>query len=156
MLWKWHISFGFLFALILLYLLRLDLPAFLILFFSSWLGDLDHYFYYILKYKTLNPKFIYQRAMQKRKILKRMPKKQKLQFMLTSNKALIFHQIEIILILFFLFVLGIWFSNLDLIYAFCFLLGISFHLLLDLIEGSLIKERYSLILFWLAKRKNKN
>lgn len=137
----YHIIFGLIFSLFIFFILKLNLISFFILFLSTFIFDIDHYFVYIIKNKSFNF-FAAYKYFKKRKILKLKEKK---------KHIYIFHTFEFIfifsLILFFL----IKKFNLSIFYLYCFLLGIFFHIFLDLFEARK-KERYSLILFLLNKK----
>lgn len=141
MLPHWHICFGLFFSIIINFILKLDFLSFFILFFSTWIFDIDHYFVYIIERKNFNFLKAYKHFV-KRKILKLKEKKQHLY---------IFHTIEFI----FIFSLVLFFLikkfNFSIFYLYCFLLGIFFHIFLDLFEVRK-KERYSMILFLLNKK----
>ena len=53
---RWHILFGFVISYILVKFIGLSLFAGLIIFLSSWMIDIDHYFWYAFETKKLNPK----------------------------------------------------------------------------------------------------
>jgi len=82
-------------------------------------------------------------------------KKQKLQLMLNQNKIMIFHCVEVIVIFLLLSLFILKRFNLNIIYAYLFLLGLAFHMALDILEGNIFKERYSLILFLISKKRVK-
>ncbi len=149
-----HIIFGFLFSLTAYFLFDLKLDAFFVLFFSTWIFDLEFPLRYapthITKIRQQGIKKIYAYFLEKRKRISKMPKAQKFQILI-CNKPLLFHSIEIIIgisiLLFFLL------KPNNLIYLWCFLAGICFHLFLDIIEGVSIKEKFSLILFHIARKR---
>ena len=125
MLPKYHIFLGFLFSLILYLVFPfIGFLGFFIIFFSSFLIDIDHYIYYIFKKKDLNLKNAYKYFFEKRKkyISSTKPVKE------MSNPAMYFlHGIEILLVL---FLLGIFVNKL---FLFIFI-GFLFHLFLDILE----------------------
>ena len=50
MLPKWHLFLGFFFALTLFLVFpEIEIAGFLIIFFSTFLMDIDHYIYYVFK-----------------------------------------------------------------------------------------------------------
>ena len=152
MLPSFHIISGFIFSLILKFLLSLNIWNFLFLFFCTWVFDIDHYFWFVLKKKNPNPFQAYRYFIERNKTRSR---EQKRRLMFKENKIFIFHAFEVIFLIFFLsfFILKIF--NLQ-IYSYLFLIGIFFHLFLDLIESlreGFIKERCSLILFFISKSK---
>ena len=125
MLPKYHILLGFIFSLILYLIFPfIGFLGFFIIFFSSFLIDVDHYIYYFFTKKDLSLKNAYSYFFEKRR-----------KFLLSSNKIKTpqnpgmysFHGIEVLLIL---FILGIFLNK---IFLFIFI-GFSFHLFLDLIE----------------------
>ena len=124
MLPKYHIILGFLFSLILWIIFpSISILGALIIFFSSFLIDVDHYLYFVLNKQNINLKNAYNYFVKKRKIA--IAKK-------TKNKnpnplMYLFHGIEVLLIL---FILGIFTNK---IFLFIFI-GFSFHLFLDLVE----------------------
>ncbi len=143
-----HIFFGFIFSFILKIFLKLNLYNFLFLFFCTWVFDVDHYLFYVLKKKDLNFFHAYDYFIKKKNL--RLEERRRL--MLLNNRIFIFHTLEII---FLIFILIFVFSKL---HGFLFLLGNIFHLFLDVIESfkdGFIKERYSLILFFISKKNLK-
>ena len=52
---KWHLLFGFVVSYILVYFFDISIFAGTIIFLSSWLIDVDHYFWYVLEMKDWNP-----------------------------------------------------------------------------------------------------
>ena len=124
MLPKYHIILGFLFSLILWIIFpSISILGALIIFFSSFLIDVDHYLYFVLNKQNINLKNTYNYFVKKRKIA--IAKK-------TKNKnpnplMYLFHGIEVLLIL---FILGIFTNK---IFLFIFI-GFAFHLFLDIVE----------------------
>ena len=55
MQFKWHILIGFTLSYILVQFFNITLFAGLIIFLSSWLIDIDHYFWYSIEMKDWNP-----------------------------------------------------------------------------------------------------
>lgn len=55
MQFKWHLLIGFTAAYILVQFFGFTLQAGLIIFLSSWLIDIDHYFWYATEAKDKNP-----------------------------------------------------------------------------------------------------
>ncbi|MFZ5955068.1 MAG: hypothetical protein ACOYT4_01460 [Nanoarchaeota archaeon] len=110
MLPKWHILFGFVFSYILVYFFRFSLLSGLIIFLSSILIDIDHYFYYMIKYNYYNPFTFYEKAIARTKTLNKLSYSEKRKYKLG---IFIFHGIEFWIILislsfwhnFFLFIL---------------------------------------------------
>jgi hypothetical protein len=159
MLPHFHILYGFIFSLALYFLLKLDPFGFFILFSSTWVFDIDHYLLFILKTKSLNLFHAYKYFVERKKRREKLSKNQKKRLMLKNNEIFIFHNVEIIFCIFLLFFLLLEFLKIKKIYSFLFLIGIVFHILLDLVQGlreGLFKERFSLILFFIEKRRLKN
>ena len=155
MLPRWHILFGFIFSLIVYSIFSLDIVGFIILFISTWIFDIDHYLWFIFKEKNFSLIAAYKYFLERRKKLKKLLKKQKLQLMLNQNKIMIFHCVEVIVIFLLLSLFILKRFNLNIIYAYLFLLGLAFHMALDILEGNIFKERYSLILFLISKKRVK-
>ena len=102
MLPKYHIVFGFIFAFILWIIFpSLGLLGFLIIFFSSFLIDVDHYLYYVFIKKDLSLRNAHKWFIKKRKETLSLSKKQRKNL---STSFLFFHKIEFLL---FVFILGI-------------------------------------------------
>jgi hypothetical protein len=136
MLPKWHFLLGIIFC-ILLYLLfpSIGYINLLIVFFSSFFIDVDHYFYYALRKKDWNLK----RAIDWHY---KLPKYHKPMFH-------IFHSIEFII---FLFILSFHSTIL-----FFILLGIVFHSLIDIFDMMFRKrmgQREFLAFRFLLSNKN--
>jgi len=55
MQFKWHLLIGFVASSILVYFFNFSIIAGLIIFLSSWLIDIDHYFWYAISAKDWNP-----------------------------------------------------------------------------------------------------
>lgn len=120
---KQHIILGALFSLILLVIFpHISLLGFLIIFLSSVLIDIDHYFFYIWTRKNSNLKSAYQWFVKRDKRLRKLSKKKKKEII---NPPVIFHGIETIILLMSLsFISPIFFFILT---------GFMFHQFLDLI-----------------------
>src|SRR3989344_6581398 len=127
MLPKYHIIFGFLFSLILWIIFpSISILGALIIFFSSFLIDVDHYLFYVFKNKIFSIKKAYNYFFELRK--KAMTKSLKEKRIKIANPLMyLFHGIEVLLIL---FLLGFFINK---IFLFIFI-GFSFHLFLDLVE----------------------
>ena len=124
MLPKYHLILGILFSGFLFYFFpKIGLIGFIIIILSSFLIDIDHYLYYAYKKKSWNLKKAYKWFIEKRKKLFSLPKIQRKRFYMGFC---LFHNVEILIILFFL---GRFLS----IYFYCILLGFFFHLFLDII-----------------------
>lgn len=139
MLPKYHILFGFLFV-ILLYLLfpQLNFLALSIIFFSSFLIDVDHMFYYSIKKKNLNPLKAYLWFVNNVKRTLSLPMNERKKI---YSGFYIFHGVEWIIIL---FLLGVF------IHPFFTYIGIGFvfHMLVDIpdeIHKKRTFDKFSLI-----------
>jgi len=55
MQFKWHLSIGFIASYILVQFFNFNLLSGLIIFLSSWLIDIDHYFWYAIESGDWNP-----------------------------------------------------------------------------------------------------
>ncbi len=55
MRFKWHLLFGFTISYILVQFFEFSLFSGLIIFLSSWMIDIDHYFWYLFEMKGKNP-----------------------------------------------------------------------------------------------------
>ena len=126
-----HIILGGIFSLFL-YLLfpQIGLPGASLIFLSSVLIDVDHYFYYVGKNKTINPKtaynWFYSNYLKRKKFSREQRNKLK-------NNFLAFHGLEF---LFFIFSLSLIFKN-----FFFVLTGLSFHLFLDILHQKTYQDR---------------
>lgn len=154
-----HIAFGLLLTLAAYFCFKPGSYALIVLFLSSWVFDLEFPLRYVArnfgKIKQQGIVRIYNYYVEKRKRLVRMPASQRRQILLSSNRILIFHTIEFIALLSIALFFILKHYN-GLIYLWCFLSGIALHLLLDILDRASIKEKFSIILFYLAKRKQKN
>lgn len=127
-----HLFAGIIFSLILLFLFpQINYIGFLIIVFSNFLIDVDHYLYYVYKKKDLSLKNAYNWFVENLKKAISLPRKQRNE---TYDGFAFLHGIEILLILFFL---GIFVSK---YFLFAFI-GIAFHLLLDIIGGTIYRDR---------------
>lgn len=136
MLPKWHIILGFLFSLILFLILNLTFIQFLIIFFSSFIFDFDHFLFYIFRKKSINLKKAYYWH-------KNLPK---------NHKPIMhfFHTIEFLFILIFLSAIFPMFILMT--------IGILFHNILDLIDmirSKKLNAREFSFIRYLILRKNK-
>lgn len=116
-----HIILGFLFTIILAVFTSLPLLALIIIFASSFLIDVDHWFIYVKEKKDLSVRRAYQWFIKNEK----KHKKQKKLFLC------VFHTIESFIILFILS----FFSQI----IFYITIGFSFHYLVDLIHSYFYK-----------------
>ena len=127
MLPKYHIVLGFLFSLILFLIFpSISILGASVIFFSSFLIDVDHYLFYVFKNKIFSIKKAYNYFFELRK--KAMTKSLKEKRIKIANPLMYpFHGIEVLLIL---FLLGFFINK---IFLFIFI-GFSFHLFLDIVE----------------------
>jgi len=148
MLPKWHILIGFVVSYLLVYYFNFSLVVGLIIFSSSFIIDIDHYFYYAIYKKDWNPfnaiEWFYE-LVEKHKKLTITEKK------MIKNHILIFHGIEFWMII---FILGIYLNK-----VFLFILtGIGIHMLADwaqlIYSHRPISLKFSQILVFI-KNKNK-
>ncbi|MEM4330478.1 MAG: hypothetical protein QW273_00520 [Candidatus Pacearchaeota archaeon] len=144
-----HIITGGFFSLIILYFFKLNFFEFLILFISTWFFiDLDIFFYFIAKNKTVNPiRFIQWHKKRKEEFLSLSVKERK-KF---EYPLRVFHSIEILTLI-------LLFSLFSKIFILIFV-GFIFHLILDLIDLYLIKGDLShkvSFLYYLNKKQIKN
>lgn len=125
MLPKTHIIIGFLASLVLLALIpKITILGATLIFLSSFLIDVDHYMYYVLKQKDHNLKKAYYWFIQTGVAFKKLSISNQKKF---KRSIMIFHGIEfwIILILLIIFVHKIFLF---------ILIGISIHMTLDFID----------------------
>jgi hypothetical protein len=123
MLPKYHVVFGFFSALIISLIFNLNFFYFSIIFLSSILIDLDHYFRYIYKTKNFSPKKFWEWSMKKYKERKK-----------DKPPIFIFHGIESWILLIIL-------SFFNKIFLFIFL-GFMIHMILDYVDLYLRKESF--------------
>lgn len=149
MLPKWHILFGFLFAILVANIFKIEPFNSLLLFLSSFLIDFDHYLYYVYKKRSFNLKKAYFFLKKRDRASFQLPlKKRKKTFL----GYFIFHGLELILLL---VLLGF------LIHS-CFFyisLGAFFHLTTDIFYKKKTRGRWdniSLIYDFIKFRKMKS
>ena len=121
MLPKYHAFFGFIFAVLLITFFRITLIQALLVFFSSFLIDFDHYLYYVYRKRDFNVKKAYFFIKKLHKTISQYPIKKRNRIFLGY---FIFHGLEVI---FLLFILGLLISP----YFFYISLGAFFHLAMD-------------------------
>ncbi len=122
-----HVVLGFLFSVLCFAIFpQIGLIGFSLIFLSSVLIDIDHYLYYVYKKKNLSLKKAYGWCVKKRDIYLSLPPEKRKK---TFAGFYFLHGFEI-LILFFL--LSYFFKPSIFIF-----LGLSFHLLLDLVYQSI-------------------
>jgi len=135
MLPKTHIVLGAIFSILLFFLLDISLMNSLLIFFASFLIDVDHYLWYVFNKRDFSLKRAFNWHVKTKDKSKYIP------FMH------IFHTIEFIILL---SILSFFFE----IFLF-FLIGILFHSILDLIsmfyDHSFNEREYSLI-FYIFKK----
>ena len=118
-----HLILGIFLALLLFVTIpEISLVSLGIIVASSVLVDIDHYFYYVYKKKKINPVKAYKWYMGNRKKCRTMSKEHK---RTTHFGTYCLHGIEILIIL---LLLGFFVSN----FFYFVLIGVTFHLLLDL------------------------
>jgi hypothetical protein len=148
MLPKYHLILGILFSLFLIIFFGLNLVEAGIVFFSSFLIDVDHYLLYVFKKKDLNLKNAVIWFKKRREKWINLSKKEKNEF---KRPIYIFHGIEF----FSLLIISCFFN----FFFFFILIGFIFHILIDLIEIVLIKDsvffKMSIIYTFLAGRGKK-
>ena len=149
MLPKYHIFFGFLLSFALfLFLPNITLIEVGIVFLSSFLIDVDHYFYYVFNRKNVNPKKAVNYFFDKRKKANKMNLKERNKF---YSCFCFLHGAEVLIIL---FISGIFISK----YFLLICIGFMFHLFLDLLEEiyyGLRLDKVSLIYDWFKFKKLK-
>ena len=96
MLPKYHILFGFAFVYILVQFFNFSLFAGLIIFLSSVLIDVDHYFKYIIKKKKFHLIKFYKSEIRRTEKWRKLKQQQKSKYKLPQ---FVFHGIEFIAIL---------------------------------------------------------
>lgn len=123
MLPKWHILFGFIVSYVLVFFFHFSMFAGLVIFLSSFLIDIDHYFYYALKSKNASPINAYKLGIEKGIKWRNFSSEQKKK---ESWTPFIFHGIESLIILGLL-------SVINLIFLWIFI-GFLIHMILDYIQ----------------------
>ena len=122
MLPKWHFLYGYVFSIVLVYFFDFSLFAGLVVFLSSVFIDLDHVLIYFLKTKNLNPWKFYSWSIERKEKFDLVSFEKRKDF---KRPHYIFHGIEFLVLLVLLSSLNIFF--------YWILLGVSFHLVLDLV-----------------------
>jgi hypothetical protein len=123
MLPRWHILFGFIFSYSLCYFFNFSLLAGAIIFLSAIFIDLDHVLLYSLETKNLHPKKFFNWSERKALAWENLEKEERDKL---KSPQFILHGIEFLIAL-------IVFSKFN-IFFYWVLLGIIFHLLLDLMD----------------------
>lgn len=127
-----HIILGAIFAIVLFLIYpSLGLIPVSIIFISSVLIDVDHYVYYGLKEKDWNLKRIYKRCMDRTHRFRSLPREKRNK---TFCGIFFLHGIEILMLVFL-------FSFIWNPYFFYIFIGLSFHLLLDIVDGAVYIDR---------------
>jgi|SRR3989344_1089013 len=122
-----HIISGLIFSVVLfLFFPQIGFLGLLIIFLSSFLIDVDHYFYYVYKKRDLSLKKSIKWYYLNIEKFKKMSQKQKDNIFMG---ICLFHGIETIIILFLLYIISPIFNFLIFI-----ILGFIFHQILDAIE----------------------
>jgi hypothetical protein len=132
---SWHFLFGAILSIFLFFLFpEIGVINISILFFSSILIDIDHYFFYIYEKREFNLRKAYSYFLNNKRKMKELKG-------YSSSPSLssffIFHGIEVILLLFLL-------SFLFKPFYFAFM-GFSFHLILDLFEQAAYSKGFQKI-----------
>ncbi|MEA3248228.1 MAG: hypothetical protein U9Q73_00825 [Nanoarchaeota archaeon] len=143
---KWHVLFGFIISCILVYFFEFSLLAGFVIFVASWMIDIDHYLWYAFETKDWNPIHAIRWYIQK------VPKWFSLSFEERGKfkrGVFVFHS------LFFWIILALLsFAN---VFFFWILIGIFIHMIADLIELKVMREKlYTKIFLCYVIRKNKN
>ena len=127
-----HFIFGLIFAGFLYFIFpKIGLVGFLIIIFSTFLIDVDHYLYYVYRKKDFSLRNAYKWFIKQKKKFLALPRKQRNKF---QTGFCFLHGIEILIIL---FLLGIFISK----YFYFILIGFAFHLVLDIIYQRTIMDR---------------
>ena len=119
---KTHIILGFVFSLILYLFFHVSLFNSILIFLATFLGDVDHYIFYMLKKRTLNFKESYNWFLNVGKRFDKLPSKKKKHYHLGYFPL---HSIECFLVL---FILGFYFN-----FLFFILIGLMFHTAMDMV-----------------------
>lgn len=118
---KIHIFFGIVsFLFLLIFFREVGMTNIFIFSLSSIFIDADHYFYYVVKKKSLNPKEAYNWFIKRTRKIQKMPFEKQKEY---KRIFLIFHGIECWLIL---ALLSFYFSIISFV-----LFGFFFHMLFD-------------------------
>ena len=149
MLPKYHIVLGFILSLVFFLIFpNIKLIEAGIIFLSSFLIDADHYIYYVLNKKSINPINAINYFLIKRKKLGKMSIKKSNEF---YSGFYFLHGIEILIIL---LIAGIFLSK----YFLLIFMGFAFHLFLDLLEEiykGIRLDKISVIYDWFKYKKLK-
>jgi len=131
MLPKHHIIIGAIISLILYLLTPITIIQTLIIFLSSFLIDIDHYFYYVFKEKDFSLKRAYRYFIKIKQKFKKITKAQIKKYKLP---LIVFHGIE-----FYILIIMLSFFNSFFLFI---LFGILIHIFFDYVEFLYIKEPF--------------
>lgn len=127
-----HVFFGLLFSAFLFFLFpEVGIVNLSLLFLSSTLMDVDHYFFYIYRKKSFDIYKAYKYALEHKRQIREFGIEADEEF---PKYFYIFHGFEIILIA---FILSFFFKP-----AYFIFIGFSFHLLLDLVEQAVYSDKF--------------
>lgn len=143
---KWHILYSYIFILLLYKFTSLNLFAIIVIFLAAIFIDLDHAARYSLITKNINPIKFLKWSTKRKEEWENLINEEKSKY---KKPHFIFHGVEFLLII-------VFFSFLHKFFLWI-LIGVSFHLFLDLIFLIYKKEHLSIktsqIWLW---QKNKN
>lgn len=149
MLPKYHIALGFFFSFVLFLIFpNIGLIGAGIIFLSSFLIDIDHYIYYIIKERKTSLKKAIHHFLEKRRKLSNMTIERRNEF---YSGFCFLHGMEILIIL----ILASTFISESFMFVF---IGFALHLFLDLIEEiykGLRIDKISVIYDWIKYKKLK-
>lgn len=145
---KWHILFGFVISYILIYFFNFSLYSGIIIFLSSFLIDLDHYFLYLFETKRTSLKEAYYWCISEGIKFSKLSKEEKRKYKL---RPMIFHGIEFMIILALL-------ATLNKVFLWI-LIGVIIHLFADipdLIEKQFpVYSKLSQVYLYITNKKKK-
>jgi hypothetical protein len=148
MLPKWHILGGAFFSLALYFTFGLGWLATLVIFISSFMIDIDHYFLYILKEKKIHPIRAVRWNVERRSRGRGLQRAERI---LYKEEHYFLHCIEALILL---GILSIFFRPIVLV-----LIGFGFHFILDLAEKISLShhpaQKLSHIWLWYRNRERK-
>jgi len=128
---SYHIFFGFLFSIFLLFLFpEIGVKNLTMLFLAAVLIDVDHYLFYIYQKKDFNLRRAYDYFIANKKKWKEFGKIGNCPL---PSQLCIFHGLEVLLVV---FILSFFFNPLYFVF-----IGFSFHLLLDLAEQAVYSDK---------------
>jgi len=145
---KWHILIGSVFAYILVTFFNFSLIAGIVIFLSSILIDLDHYFLYIIQQKKFSPSKFWEYSIDLDNKINKLSTREKAKYKLP---IFAFHGIEfwsMIILLSFINPVFYW-----------IILGIIIHMIPDFIELIYAKDplylKLSIIIVYITNKKKK-